>query len=426
MSQVAENPAAGLTGFRNNRWVQLIVAIIIMVLIAGVEYGWSKYANPLTKELHAPLDAVQYAFTIGIIAWGIGQPAVGFVVDRIGPRWVTVACGFAVGIGWAMMGQVHSLAGLYFWYFIAGLGGGLVYGVAIGTSTRWFPDKRGLANGLVAAGFGAGSLVFLPIITSSLKHSVSAAFFNVGIVQLVVIVILAFVLKWPVKEKVQKVKKVVQEGDLTPGQILQTGQFWLLWVTFFGMQLGGLLLAANAVPIAKDFGITAAFITAALTMQNLANGGSRILWGWISDHLGRYRTMGLGFFLNAVVFVLFPTLAKSGTGYVLAVTLAFLTWGEIYSLFPSVSADVFGTTYSTTSYGLLYTAKGVGGVFGGGFGAYIAMKMGWQGSFTIAAVFALFSSIMAIFVIPRLVKARSKTDSLSTTSPGGGSGATKL
>lgn len=404
MGQVAVNPAAGLTGFRNNRWVQLITAIIIMVMIAGVEYGWSKYAHPLQKELALPLYDIQYAFTIGIISWGIGQPLVGFVVDRIGPRWVTVACGLAVGIGWAMMGQVHSLSGLYAWYFLAGLGGGLVYGVAIGTSSRWFPDKRGLANGLVAAGFGAGSLVFLPIITSSLKHSVSSAFFNVGIVQLVVIVLLAFVLKWPEKPTVQKVETAVTTSDLTPGKILQTGQFWLLWITFFGMQLGGLLLTANSVPYAKSVGIGAAFITTALTMQNLANGGSRIFWGWISDHLGRYRTMGLAFFLNAVVFFFFPIVGKSGVGYVLAVALAFLTWGEIYSLFPSVSADVFGTTYSTTSYGLLYSAKGVGGVFGGGFGAYIALKMGWQGAFTIAALFALFSSAMAIFVIPKMTK----------------------
>ncbi len=419
MNEVA-NPAAGLTGFRNNRWVQLIVAIIIMILIAGVEYGWSMYAKPLQHKLGAPLDAIQYAFTIGIIAWGIGQPAVGFVVDKLGPRWVTVACGLAVGIGWAMMGQVDSLFGLYAWYFLAGLGGGLVYGVSISTSTRWFPDKRGLANGLVAAGFGGGSLVFLPIISSSLKTSVAAAFFNVGIVQLIVIVVLAFVLKWPEQQKVRKIAKVVTEDDLTPGKMLGTIQFWMLYITFFGMQLGGLLLAANSVPIAKQFGIGAAFIATALTMQNLTNAASRIFWGWISDHIGRYRTMGLAFFLNAVVMFLFPTMSKSGSGYVLAVALAFLTWGEIYSLFPSANADVFGSKYSTTSYGLLYTAKGIGGVFGGGFGAYIAMKAGWQGSFSIAAVFALFSCLMSIFVIPRLPKPQNRKKTSTEGVPSGG------
>lgn len=417
MSTFTENPAEGLTGFRNNRWVQLVAAVLGMFMIAATEYGWSSYAVPLTHQMGKSLPQIQYGFTMLLMTWGLGQAVFGYIVDKVGPRWTTIVSGIIIGGGWMINGRDTSLGGLYFIMALCGLAGGLMYGVLLGTGTKWFPDKRGLANGIADAGFGLGSLALLPVLDSSLKVSVTAAFTNVGLIMLIVLVICGSILKWPkspeqLAAKVKIPDKVAQVRDLTPGQILRTGQFWLLWITFLGMQLGGLMLTANNVPFAKHNHYAAAVIATALVVQNFTNGGSRVFWGWISDHFGRYRTMGLAFFLNAVAFALFPMLGSTPGGYIVAVGLAFLTWGEVYSLMPSANADAFGTKYSTTSYGFLYTTKAVAAIFGGGLGATVAANMGWGGAFGIAAVGSLFSAVMAAFVIPRFAK-RHKLDGVA-------------
>jgi OFA family oxalate/formate antiporter-like MFS transporter len=397
-------PSGG--GLRNNRWFQLVTALIMMMMIAGTQYAWSLYSSPLKDKLGVSLPIVQYAFTMYVIFETLSQPVGGWFVDKFGTK-VTLASGIFVGVGWAMMGHVESPGVLYFFYAMVGTGAGITYGTCISIANRWFPDKRGLASGLIAAGFGAGALPFLPFISSMIKSSgVGSTFTTWGIIQGVIIAVCALLIKFPhaATKGQPKEKKVVKEGDFKPSEMLRTPHFWVLYAMLLSVNFGGLLITANSVPYGKSIGIAAAVITLTVSIQTGANGIARIAWGWISDRLGRYRTMAISFGLNAVILFLLPILGKSPVMFPIMVGLAILTWGQCYSLFPPINTELFGNSFSTVNYGIIYSAKGLAGIFGGGLGAYFATTMGWQGAFTVAAASSLFACLCAIFVLPKMAK----------------------
>lgn len=392
-----------------NRWFQLIAAVLGMVMIANLQYAWTLFTTPLTKELKVSLTAVQYAFTLFIMFETFVQPVGGYLLDRFGSRLMFTLAGLFVGVGWLMMGQVHSIAALYFFYALAGTGAGIIYGGSISVSIRWFPDRRGLASGLIAAGFGMGSMPFIPVIESMLKSSgIAPAFMYTGLLQGILILIIAQVLRYPPGEKMPTKKEDLAKVDqskrgFSPGEMLRTPHFWLIWLMFISVNIGGLVITANTKPFGKDLGIAATFITLAVTMNTFANGIGRFAWGSISDRLGRYKTMFVAFGLNAVFLFLLPILGKSNVTYVICTALVMFTWGELFSLFPPVNADVFGTTFAATNYGLLYSAKGFASILGGGLGAWLASSFGWNVVFSVAAGFSLFAAIMSL-ILPKIPK----------------------
>jgi OFA family oxalate/formate antiporter-like MFS transporter len=389
----------------NNRWVQLGASLVAMIMIANLQYAWTMFVEPIRTATGWKLSDVQLAFTLFILFQTWVQPLDGWLIDRLGPRALITIAGVLCGAGWAAMGSVHTLPQLYTAYIVAGVGAAFVYSGCVGSVLKWFTDQRGLAAGIIAAGFGGGTALFIPVIARLLRaQGYSGAFFWTGIVQGTVIVLVAQALRsapaapkkaGPVAEH-KNARRTAEQ--FSTWEMLRTPHFYMLYLMFVMVATGGLMITAQAGPIARSWGISAAFLTMALTFNPIANGTSRIFWGWVSDHLGRERTMSVAFFLQAICLLLVVTVGRtSGTLFAVTLVLVFFTWGEIYSLFPSTSGDYFGTAHSTSNYACLYTAKGVATTMAGFLAAALFERLGsWSFAFYGSAAMAFIGCMMSL------------------------------
>jgi MFS transporter, OFA family, oxalate/formate antiporter len=385
----------------NNRWFQLIASLVAMVMIANLQYSWTLFVKPLQAATGWGLSDIQFAFTLFILFQTWVQPLDGWLIDRLGPRWFISAAGLLCGLGWAGMGYATSLPMLYFLYCAAGTGAAFVYSGSIGSALKWFKDRRGLASGIMAAGFGGGTALFIPWISSMIANSgYQTAFATTGILQGLVIVVVAQFLRHPAAEAAgtTAAKASSPVRHFTTLEMLKTRQFYMMYVMFVLMATGGLLVTANAGPMAQSWGLSAAALTLAATLSPLANGASRITWGWVSDKIGRENTMIIAFVLQAICLLLVVLVGqRSAAMFAFTLVLVYFTWGEIYSLFPSTSGDYFGSRHATSNYSVLYTAKGVASIIGGYVGALIYEQSGsWSTGFYGSAVMALVAAVMAI------------------------------
>ena len=382
----------------NNRWFQLCASLIAMIMIANLQYSWTLFVEPMRTATKWKLSDIQWAFTLFILFQTWVQPAQGFLIDRLGPRLFTTVAGVLCGIGWTGLGMVTTLPMVYTLYVIAGIGAALIYGGSMGSALKWFTKDRGFAAGVIAAGFGGGTALFIPIIASIIRtRGYEAAFIYTGIFQAVVILIVAQFLRHPKAEPAAAKPaggSVIGQHHFTPGEMLRTPQFFVLYASFVMMATGGLLVTANAGSMAKSWGIPATALAAATSLNALANGGSRIFWGWMSDRTGRELAMGIAFLLQAVCLVLVLTVGQwSGTLFTITLVLTFFTWGEIFSLFPSIVADYYGTKCATANYGVMYSAKGVASIIGGGLAALLFERFGtWTACFYGSAVLAVLAA----------------------------------
>ena len=385
----------------NNRWFQLVASLTAMIMIANLQYAWTLFVEPLREGNGWVLSDVQFAFTLFILFQTWVQPLDGWFIDRLGPRGFVTAAGLLCGLGWAGMGYATSLPALYVLYCAAGTGAAFVYSGCIGSALKWFKDRRGLASGIMAAGFGGGTALFIPIITRLIKSGgYQKTFLISGLIQGVVIVVAAQFLRHPPAEKAVASAagaKVARQHFTTP-EMLRTPQFYFMYVMFVLMATGGLLVTANAGPIARAWGYNTALLNLAAFLSPIANGGSRVFWGWASDRLGRESTMVLTFTLQAMCLLMVVMLGQqSSIWFVTSLVLVYFTWGQIYSLFPATSGDYFGSRHATSNYAVLYTAKGVAAIIGPWVGALIAEKSGgWALGFYGSAIMAMIAAVMAV------------------------------
>ena len=388
----------------NNRWFQLGASLIAMIMIANLQYAWTLFVQPLQDATGWKLSDIQFAFTLFILFQTWVQPLDGWLIDRLGPRGFISAAGVLCGLGWAGMGYATSLPMLYALYCLAGIGAAFVYSGSIGSALKWFKDRRGLASGIMAAGFGGGTALFIPLISSMLATSGHrATFVATGVLQGLVILIVAQFLRHPAAEaasaKPAAGGAALQLGkrQFTTLEMLRTPQFYVLYLSFVLMATGGLLVTANAGPMAKSWGLSAAALTLAATLSPLANGASRIFWGWASDRLGRENTMIVAFLLQAVfLYMVVAVGQQSAAWFAFTLVMVYFTWGEIYSLFPATSGDYFGTRHATSNYAVLYTAKGTASIMGVWVGALLYEQSGgWTVAFYSSAVMALVAAGIA-------------------------------
>ena len=404
--------------FVRNRWIQLIVGIVGMVAIANLQYGWTLFVGPIDQKFQWGRAAIQVAFTLFVLAETWLVPLEAYFVDRYGPRMIVAVGGILVGLSWIINSRADSLTKLYAGGIIGGIGAGIVYGTASGAALKWFPDRRGIAAGLTAAGFGAGSaLTIIPIANQINTHGFQSAFFTWGILQGTVVLVCAFLMRAPQKEDLAGVP--VPEAsqtteDFTPMQMLKTPAFYLLYVMMTMLAVGGLMATAQLGPIAKDFkvadspvslfGLTMAALPFALSLDRILNGITRPFFGWVSDHIGRENTMFIAFGLEGFAIFLLISFAHIPLLFVIFSGLTFFGWGEIYSLFPATCGDLFGRKFATTNYGLLYTAKGTAALLVP-IGSLIAGSTGnWYPIFMLAIALDWIGALLALFALKPLRK----------------------
>ena len=399
----------------SNRWLQLIVGIVGMVAIANLQYGWTLFVNPIDSKYHFGKAAIQVAFTLFVLAETWLVPIEAYLVDRFGPRLIVAFGGVLVGAAWAIDSAANTLTLLYLAGAVGGIGAGIVYGTASGNALKWFPDRRGLAAGLTAAGFGAGSaLTIIPIANMIQSSGYERAFLLFGVAQGVVVLACALFMKAPKKGEVPPVAEKGRQSvrDFTPMETLKTPIFWLLYAMFTMVATGGLLATAQLGPIARDFkvanipvnlfGLTLAALPFALSLDRILNGITRPFFGWVSDHIGRENTMFIACGLEGFAFFLLLSLCRHPLWFVIMSGLTFFAWGEIYSLFPAMSGDLFGQKFATTNYGMLYTAKGTASLLVP-IGSLIAGSTGnWMPIFMLAMAFDWAGALLAFFALKPL------------------------
>lgn len=356
--------STAVAAFRANRWSQLWLGVVCMILIANLQYAWTLFVQPLHAAHGWSLAGIQIAFSIFIATETWLTPAAGWIVDTLGPRrgpsLLIAFGGVLVAIGGVLDAQAQNLATLYIAAALSGTGAGAIYATCVGNAVKWFPDRRGLAVGITAAGFGAGAALTVLPIRATIEHfGYASAFFWSALAQGVVLLLIAPIMHGPTGGEVAVVAPRVRQSAVSyaPGRVLRSPIFWLLYVMFVLVSASGLMATAQIAPIAKDYGV-ASVLGVALVLDNLMNGAARPFFGWLSDRIGREITMALAFTLGAASYALLATSGTSPVMFVLCAGLVFFTWGEIFSLFPSTCTDLFGTRYATANASLLYTAKG--------------------------------------------------------------------
>jgi OFA family oxalate/formate antiporter-like MFS transporter len=409
------------TASEATRWGQLIFGIICMVMIANLQYGWTLFVNPIDQKYHWGRAAIQVAFTIFVLTETWLVPFEGYLIDKFGPRVMVCGSGFLVAIAWMMNAYADSLALLYLAAAIGGIGAGVIYGASVGNALKWFPDRRGLAAGLTAAGFGAGSaLTVVPIANMIASSGYEAAFWWFGIGQGVVVILVALLLRAPeAGEVVVPAAPAVQQTrrDYTPAEVLAplvTSQFYkspflIMYLMFVMVGAGGLMAIAQLAPIANDYkiagvpvsilGLTLPALTFALTIDRVLNGICRPFFGWVSDHIGRENTMFIAFFIEGIGIYALLYFASNPFLFVILSGLVFFAWGEIYSLFPATCTDIYGRKFATTNYGMLYTAKGTASLLVPLANVLTSATGSWHAVFYVAAILNIVAAVMALAVL---------------------------
>ena len=366
-----------------SRWGQLVLGIICMVMIANLQYGWTLFVLPISEAHHWSRAAIQVAFTVFVICETWLLPFEGYVIDRFGPRLTVGAGGILIGLSWVLNSVAGSLGLLYVAAAVGGTGAGMIYGATVGNAIKWFPDRRGLAAGLTAAGFGAGSaLTVVPISKMISSAGYPATFLTFGLVQGAVVLLVAAALRFPPGAAAREGAALTPGGmlatrpshfhaltrDFRPVEVTREPVFWLMYAMFVMVGAGGLIATAQLSVMAADFGvaktpvtllfITMPALTFALSIDRVMNGLTRPFFGWISDKIGRENTMFIAFGLEGLGILALTAVARDPILFVIFTGLVFFAWGEIYSLFPATCGDMFGRRFAATNYGMLYTAKG--------------------------------------------------------------------
>jgi OFA family oxalate/formate antiporter-like MFS transporter len=403
-------------------WVQLVFGVICMAMIANMQYGWTLFVNPIDDKYHWGRTAIQVAFTIFVVTETWLVPIEGYLVDKYGPRPVVVGGGLLCAVAWVLNSVASSLPMLYFAAAIGGVGAGAVYGTCVGNALKWFPNRRGLAAGITAAGFGAGSAMTVVPIANMIKSSgYEATFLWFGLGQGLIVFFLGMALYPPSAKILSEVKSTLKAAatyNATPRQVLKSPIFWIMYAMFVMMAAGGLMATAQLGPIAKDFGLhdspvsilglTLPALTFALTIDRVLNGLTRPFFGWISDHIGRERTMFFAFAVEAVGILLLSKYGHNPVAFVVLTGIVFFAWGEIYSLFPATCGDTFGPKFAATNAGLLYTAKGTAALLVPFSSVITAATGDWHAVFVLASAMAALSALLALFVLKPMREAHAR------------------
>ncbi len=397
----------GISARRSTRWLQLGLGLVCMMAISSPQYVWTLFTKPLGTALHVTPAALQVTFSLLVVLQTFFSPFQGWLVDRFGPRLLIGAGCVLSGLSWVLASHATSLTALYLTYgLIGGLGTGIVYVGVVGQMVGWFPDRRGFAAGVVAAGYGMGAIVTtFPISDSLASVGYQATLLWYGAAFTLVGLIAALGLQPP---PLAQTTREAGSG-LSTAQMLRAPVFWLMFVMMTLMSTSGLMVTSQMAAFAGEFGVTKvlvwgfAALPLALTIDRFTNGLTRPFFGWVSDHIGRENTMAVAFGLEGVAMALWLATRGDALLFVLFSGVVFFGWGEIFSLFPSTLTDTFGTRQATRNYGCLYMAQGIGAIFGGPMASLLHEATGtWTTVFMVAIAADLLTAVLALAALKPL------------------------
>ncbi|QET01964.1 MULTISPECIES: oxalate/formate MFS antiporter [Cupriavidus] len=414
MRTVAEGaalPASQALPLARTRWIQLLLGLACMMAISSPQYVWTLFTKPLSAKLGVPLSELQITFSMLIVLQTFFSPFQGALIERFGPRRLIALGTVLAGLSWVLASQAQTVGMLYLSYgIVGGLGTGIVYVGVVGQMVRWFPDRRGFAVGMVAAGYGMGAIVTtFPIAASLAGKGLESTLWQFGLLFAAIGFVASQGLRAPAAGDVLPAASsqvTSNVADVPTRTMLKTPLFYLLFAMMTMMSTSGLMVTSQMAAFAKDFGVSNAVVFGmaalplALTIDRLTNGLTRPLFGWVSDKWGRENTMCFAFALEAVAMTLWLLTRENAVLFVLLSGVVFLGWGEIFSLFPSTLTDTFGTKYATTNYGWLYISQGIGSIFGGPLAALMHERMGsWMPVFGVAIALDIITAVLAIAIL---------------------------
>lgn len=347
-----------------NRWSVVFGAVVIQLCLGAV-YAWSLFNQPLIDEFGWSTDDVVLTFSITIATFAAFTMVAGKIQDIIGPRLVAMAGGILLGTGLLLASTATSVTQLYLYYgIIGGAGIGAGYVCPLATCVKWFPDKPGLITGIAVAGFGGGGLLFKPVIVYFINNfGVMSTFFYLGIIYFIGITFGAQFLANPSKQGIQEsgsARFVTIKKEFSTKEMLSTHQFYMIWVIFFIGCAAGLMVIGLAV----DIGIALVNLTLesagnAIIVIALLNATGRIFWGLVSDRIGRTNTLSLVYFLTSLTMLYMATFNLTYIVFLITVSLIGFYFGGFLALFPSKTADYYGTKNLGANYGIVYQAYGL-------------------------------------------------------------------
>lgn len=380
---------------QRNRWLILIAAVLVNVSL-GAGYMWSLFAGPL-KAAHGWTDSISWAYSLSFAMVPVAMIIFGPKVDKIGGKKIVFLSGLLFGLGMIATGFITSQSLLYVTYgLITGFGIGTGYGTATATSVKWFPDKKGLAGGLTAAGFGSGSLILTPIVQPMIENmGISTTFKIMGAVLLAVIVGCSFFME---KAPVAASTGVAQAGsnDKNPKEMMQERKFWILWLIYTLATTGGMMLIGHAAGIVNEYSLgNAATI---IMMAAVANTGGRIIWGSISDRIGRYNTVVAMYIVSAAGLLLVNFNQNLGaTAGIIGMLLIYFSFGGFLGAFPGITAENWGVKNSSANYGWMFSAYGIAAILG----PQIATFTGYSSAFIISTGMSVLGIVLMLGFIAK-------------------------
>ncbi|MDQ0255710.1 OFA family oxalate/formate antiporter-like MFS transporter [Evansella vedderi] len=386
------------------RWLVVLGAIIIQINLGAV-YAWSLFNQPLIDKFGWNREDVVITFSITIATFAFFTIIAGRLQDRIGPRWVATIGGLLLGVGLILASQATTLFQLYFFYgVIGGAGIGMTYVCPLSACVKWFPDKRGLISGIAVAGFGLGGLIFQPIIRFLIESAgVSNTFLYLGFIYLILVVLGAQLLINPPAELEKTVGNnniaIKESKQFSTKEMLSSYQFYLLWFMFLFGSMSGLLVISYAVDIGVELAsLSLERAASAVMIIALFNAAGRILLGRLSDSIGRLNTLMIIYGLTAIVMFYMSTGAMNYPMFILSVSVIGFSFGGFLALFPTITADYYGTKNMGSNYGLMYQAYGLSAFAG----PFIINLIPFTHAFILSALFCLLAIIMAkLIVVPK-------------------------
>jgi OFA family oxalate/formate antiporter-like MFS transporter len=406
-----------------NRWIQLIAGVVSMIVISNFQYAFTLFTPGLKAQFpNVPYADIAMIYTLFILFETWPVPLAGYLIDKFGIRKLMLVGASGIFLGWVLGGTVaKTVFGLYICYgLLAGTGAGIIYIATVANAVKWFPDRRGLAAGLTAAGFGGGSaLTLIPISATIKTMGWDGAMTAWGVGQGVIAIACALILCHPPKGWLPpnwiQPKAVVQTREnFTATQMMGKPEFYVMYFMFLMVCTGGLMTTGNLSQIAKSLNVFdakiwgIAIVPFTATIAGVTNAFSRIMWGALSDRFGREYTMAFAFALEGTLIFLMTQIMGNALAFVLLLPFVFLAWGEIYALFSAITGDIFGPKNASGNYGILYTAKGMASILAGYGAALVAAA--YAGSFSvpyyISAIFDITAAILALFILRPIIRNR--------------------